>query len=101
MRRPVSGSALARGRGLRPLAFIALFVLSGSALGQDALPDLGQPRPQKPKPPYGLPAAEIVGFDFLLNRVDKALYGQDYDVSASSIRRNLHGPWVVDNDPYK
>lgn len=52
------------------------------------------------KKSYGIPAAEIVIFDFLLNRIDKRLYGEDYDVTASSIRRNLNGPWVIDNDPY-
>jgi hypothetical protein len=101
MGRPAVGSALARGRGLRTLLFTALFALAGAAFGQDALPDLGEPRPEKPRPPYGIPAAEIVGFDFLLNRIDRRVYGEDYDVTASSIERNLHGPWVVDNDPYK
>jgi hypothetical protein len=51
---------------------------------------------------YALPLMEIVGFDFLLNRMNHRFSGStDYDVTASSIRRNLHGPWVVDNDPFK
>jgi hypothetical protein len=49
-----------------------------------------------------IPALEIVGFDFLLNRYNRRYSGStDYDVSSASIRRNLRGPWVVDNDPFK
>jgi hypothetical protein len=51
---------------------------------------------------YIVPALEIIGFDFLLNRFNRRFSGSsDYDVSVGSIRRNLHGPWVVDNDPFK
>jgi Domain of unknown function (DUF3943) len=50
---------------------------------------------------YVIPGAEIIGFDFLLNRYNRAFSGvSDYDVSTASIRRNLRGPWVVDNDPF-
>ena len=73
--------------------------LADAAPAQDALPDLGS-APRKETKSYGIPAAEIIGFDVLLNRIDKRLYGEDYAVSESSIRRNLEGPWVVDNDPY-
>src|SRR3954464_9846402 len=39
---------------------------------------------------YALPALEILGFDFLLNRFNHAFSGsRDYDVSGASIRRNL------------
>ena len=74
--------------------------LAGPALAQTGLPELGEPPPAKESRSYGIPAAEIFGFDFLLNRFDRRIYGEDYAVSPSSIRRNLHGPWVVDNDPY-
>ena len=51
---------------------------------------------------YAIPGFEIVGFDFLLSRYNRHFSGSpDYDVSWGSIRRNLHGPWVVDNDPFK
>ena len=51
---------------------------------------------------YAIPIAEIVGFDFLLNRYNRRFSGtSDYDVSWSSVRRNLRGPWVEDNDPFK
>jgi hypothetical protein len=50
---------------------------------------------------YVLPAIGILSFDFLLNRYGKhSVDPSDYDVSLSSIRRNLTGPWVVDNDPF-
>lgn len=51
---------------------------------------------------YTIPALEIIGFDFLLSRYNRRFSGSsDYDVTAGSIRRNLRGPWVVDNDPFK
>jgi hypothetical protein len=55
------------------------------------------------KPDYALPALEIIGFDFLLNRINRNFGNSrdDYDVSLESIRRNLHSSWVVDADPFK
>ena len=51
---------------------------------------------------WTVPALEIVAFDFLLNRYNRRFSGTaDYDVTMGSIRRNLRGPWVVDNDPFK
>lgn len=49
-----------------------------------------------------IPALEIVGFEFALNRfayryVDR----ESFDVSWSSVRRNLNGPWVVDKDDFE
>ena len=78
---------------MRTLCLIAL-LFAGAARAQD-LPALGEERKS-----YAIPAAEIAGFDFLLNRIDRRIYGEDYAVSGSSIRRNLRGGWVVDNDPY-
>jgi hypothetical protein len=58
--------------------------------------------PAEPDKSYTLPALEIIGFDFLLNRFNQRFSGSsDYNVTATSIRRNLHGPWVVDSDPFK
>lgn len=51
---------------------------------------------------YLLPALEILGFDFLLNRVNQRIYdGNDYDVSTSTIKRNLRHSWGTDHDPFK
>jgi hypothetical protein len=49
---------------------------------------------------YAIPAAEIVGFEFLLNQFDRHVLGTDFASNASTIRRNLHSSWVVDRDPF-
>jgi hypothetical protein len=49
---------------------------------------------------HAIPAAEIVGFDFLLNQFDRRYLGSDYESNARSIRRNLRSSWVVDRDPF-
>ncbi|HUR90685.1 MAG TPA: DUF3943 domain-containing protein [Ramlibacter sp.] len=51
---------------------------------------------------YSLPALEIVGFDFFVNRVNRCCGTgrDDYAVTLDSIRRNLRGPWGVDDDPF-
>jgi hypothetical protein len=50
---------------------------------------------------YGAAALEILGFQVLLNRFDRAHFGKDYDVGIGSIRRNLHSSWVEDRDPFE
>jgi hypothetical protein len=52
---------------------------------------------------YTTPAMEIVGFDILVNRVNRCCGSErgDYAVTLDSIRRNLHHSWVVDDDPFK
>jgi hypothetical protein len=50
---------------------------------------------------YSVPALEIVGFDFLLNRFNNATSGSpDYKVTLESIRRNLRSSWGVDSDDF-
>jgi hypothetical protein len=51
---------------------------------------------------YALPAAEILGFQFLLNRANRHFGSDrdDYRVTASSIRRNLRSAWRTDRDPF-
>lgn len=49
---------------------------------------------------YVIPALEILSFQFLLNRFDNKFIGSEYDVSASSIRRNLRSSWGTDQDPF-
>jgi hypothetical protein len=64
---------------------------------------VGEPRfvPSKPVD-YALPALEIVGFDFLLNRFNRSVGSQreDYAVSLKTIRRNLRSGWGTDRDPF-
>lgn len=50
---------------------------------------------------YSIPAWEIVGFDFLLNRYNRRFSGvPDYNVSLETIRRNLRSSWGVDSDDF-
>ena len=49
---------------------------------------------------YGIPAGEIVGFDFLLNEINRHVIGNEYKSNLSSIRHNLHGNWRTDTDPF-
>lgn len=77
--------------------------------GMTPMADLVTPANENPKPDrlalidaiksYVLPAAEIVGFDFLLNRFNRHT-SSEYATSFSSIRRKLRGSWVTDNDPF-
>jgi hypothetical protein len=50
---------------------------------------------------YAIPAAEVLGFAFLLNQVNRHTDGTDFDSNISTIRRNLHSSWVVDRDPFE
>src|SRR6185295_6054357 len=59
-------------------------------------PGLGAPRKMPSQPiDYALPALEIIGFDFLLNRANYYFGDQkeDYHVTMESIRRNLRSSW--------
>ena len=51
---------------------------------------------------YLLPVVEIVAMDAAINRVGSLiLEPATFDVTSESIRRNLRGPWVVDDDPFQ
>ena len=51
---------------------------------------------------YILPVVEIVAMDAGINLVGRQLLEPaTFEVSGSSIRRNLRGPWVVDDDPFQ
>src|SRR5690348_14640031 len=104
------------------LAFLAGLASAGGAAGagpaaplppswamlevRDALPASAAERvvpPSLDAPPaqsYGIPAAEIVGFELLLNEFDRHHFdGTDFDSNLAWIRHNLHHGWVVDRDP--
>jgi hypothetical protein len=50
---------------------------------------------------YVLPLVEIVAMDAAVNLGGRLLVDRaDFTVTPASIRRNLRGPWVVDNDPF-
>jgi hypothetical protein len=52
---------------------------------------------------YALPAAEIIGFDFVLNRIGRNFGDdrEDFKVTSDSIRRNLRSSWGTDKDPFQ
>ena len=51
---------------------------------------------------YVLPVVEIVAMDAAVNLAGRLLLDPaTFDVTPSSIRRNLRGPWVVDDDPFE
>lgn len=50
---------------------------------------------------YYLPAAEIIGFEAMLNLVNRRDHSGDYKSNLSSIRRNLGSSWTVDHDPFR
>lgn len=63
-----------------------------------AAPEEARPAPAD----FRLPAIEIVGFELLVNRANRA-FGtgrDDYRVTLDSIRRNLHSGWGTDHDPF-
>ena len=67
--------------------------------GGDASRTAGRPGGHKS---YVLPVVEIVAMDALVNLGGRALLEPaDFEVTPSSIRRNLRGPWVVDDDPFQ
>jgi hypothetical protein len=51
---------------------------------------------------YMLPVIEIVAMDAGINRVGSRIFvPETFRVTGESIRRNLRGPWVVDDDPFQ
>lgn len=49
-----------------------------------------------------VPAVEIVLLDLGINAVGRRLYDDgSFQVTGASIRRNLRGPWVVEDDPFE
>ncbi len=79
---------------------------SWAALALDTVPVPREPKPDfsgtiEARKSYGIPAAEIVAFDFLLNQYDRHHFPCcDYDSNIHTIRDNLHSSWVTDRDPF-
>jgi hypothetical protein len=79
---------------------------SWAALQLDSVPQAREPLADRSadiaaRKSYFIPAAEIVGFDTLLNLWDRHHFGCcDFDSNIHSIRRNLRSSWVVDRDPF-
>jgi hypothetical protein len=80
-------------------ALAAGFVLTATAANADDAPLLPEAWAAS-RASYAIPAAEIVGFQLLLNQFDRHVLGTDFASNLSTIRRNLHSSWVVDRDPF-
>ena len=60
------------------------------------------PVPQQAQRSFIVPAVEIVVMDILVNiAARRVMTPEHFEVSLASIRRNLRGPWVVDDDPFE
>ena len=81
---------------------VAAPVTAPAPVGPKERTEQGNAESDRTRRSYVIPALEIIGFNFALNRFDRQFLSdpETFDVSRSSIRRNLRGPWVVDNDPY-
>ena len=83
-------------------AIALLLVVSRESLAQDviATPAFDTSLDEKEKS-YLIPALEIVGFDFALNRFNRQYIDREpFDVTLSTIRYNLKHGWTVDNDEF-
>ena len=88
--------------------------MSRSGLAQEAEPGPPEEAPatatvasaepetdSSPRPNHFVPILDILAFDYLVNRAGHQFVDTGtYDVSLSTIRRNLKSPWVLDNDPF-
>src|SRR5262245_29572668 len=75
--------------------------LRGDPAGCESSP-LTPPRGEVVNKSYAVAAADIVGFEFLLNQYDRHVVSRHtYGSNGESIRRNLSGGWQYDGDPFK
>src|SRR5262245_1310322 len=65
-------------------------------------PPISEPESWAPpmRKSFWIPVVDIVAFEGLLNLYNRHFDGSDYDSSWETIRDNLGGPWVVDDDPF-
>jgi hypothetical protein len=86
---------------IRHLAAGLALLAATAALGQ-APADAPAAADAQPPRDLKLPLLEIIGFDILVNRVNRCCGSDrdDYAVSIGSIRRNLHSSWATDSDPF-
>ena len=81
-------------------ALLACGVSAACATGGAMRPAL--PEEARGHKSYVLPAVEIVAMDAAVNLGGRLLVDPaDFEVTSASIRRNLRGSWVVDDDPFE
>ena len=79
------------------LASVVVLATTQPALAQSAAPPVQTEATKN----YGVPLADIIIFESLLNRYGERFIDRDtYHVSFPSIARNLKSHWVLDNDPF-
>jgi hypothetical protein len=82
------------------LALLLFFPLYGFT--QEPAPPPDDVDSDEPEESHIIPAIEIIGFDFALNRfANRFMEDDSYKVGWNSIRRNLKRGWVVDRDEFK
>jgi hypothetical protein len=103
-------SAVSGARGAEPAEAVATPAVAAASAasapaGSASAPSVGLGVPRKVPSDgidYAIPALEIIGFDFLVNRLNYHFGSEkeDYAVTAESIRRNLKSGWSSDRDPF-
>src|SRR5262245_50772355 len=83
---------------------VLLLAVARMGFGQEPLTAPEAPPPTEtatiPKN-YFVPLLDLAAFDTLLNRFNYRFIDRGtYEVNMSSIRRNVHSRWVLDNDPF-
>ena len=93
---------------VRMLAGVVACALSAACASRTAAPvtlqqdQAGLAQSDEGHRSYILPVLEIIGMDAGINRVGSVILDPaTFDVTGASIRRNLRGPWVVDDDPFE
>ena len=88
-------------------AVLACGLSAACASGATPRPALPQQEPAFAQDDHGhksyiLPVVEIVAMDAALNLAGRHVFDPaTFEVTSASIRRNLRGPWVVDDDPFQ
>jgi len=82
---------------------VITLLLSLAVSGQSGAPQVQEsPTRSEIRKSFVAPAVELVLMDAAINAFGRMAYDDgSFDVTPASIRRNLRGPWVVDDDPFQ
>ena len=81
---------------------LACGLSAACASGAAGRPNLPLPEGARVHKSYVLPLVEIVAMDAAVNLAGRLLVDPaSFEVTPASIRRNLRGSWVVDDDPFQ
>ena len=87
-------------------SLIVIQMASAPAASAQAMPAASAasaPNAVKAERSDAIPALEIIGFDFLLNRFERSFGSDrnDYRVDLRTVRTNLRSSWDTDHDPFR